>query len=172
MKMSKLVLCAAAICASLGLTRSTNAVASETHVLHRSPSETFGIGIVSYSINHTWAESRSADASCTNNESESWPTFNFCVTNNSSGCRGDVSNATWLGTTSCNRALFQACYRAAPPGTYAYNGVCHQSTNRALAQTPVPFVNFLPVGGSDISYNIFHYYGTSWPWGNWYGAPC
>jgi hypothetical protein len=125
-------------------------------------------------INHTWAESLSNDAYCINDEIEDFPGHDPCISSIPSGCAWmrQSYNYQWSSSQACDRNLFQTCYRGSKPGIYAYNGVCHQSTNRALARTPIPWVNYLPIGGGGVSYNIFHYYGTSWPWGNWYGPPC
>jgi len=171
---NKRFLLAAAIAAALGA-QAPDARANEGHWLHRAGLVNVRVDSQnSFTLNHTWAESASSDANCQNDEIESLTHISPCISNSSSGCAGlrDVVEAQWYGSTACNRGLFQNCYRNSNPGTYAWNGVCHQSTNRALSHTPVPWVNYLPIGGGNISYNIFHYYGTSWPWGNWYGVPC
>jgi hypothetical protein len=57
--------------------------------------------------------------------------------------------------------------------TYAVTGVCHQGTDRALQQTPVPYVNgWGVVDGSGVSYSMFGHFGAWFPWGPTYGSPC
>lgn len=157
----------------LAATSSRDGQANEGSWLHRAPIVTFCVAGLCHSIHHTWAESASADSGCQNDEVQSFPD-GVCLSSSASGCAWmrrswDVQ---WYGSRSCNRGLLQTCYSRSPPGTYAYNGVCHQGTNRALAQTPVPFVHNLDIGGGTLSYGIFHTYGSTWPWGFWYGTPC
>lgn len=175
MKLSTLVLSIVSFGAAIGAHNTPTAHAAEGSYLHRSTiASGFCIAGTCYSVDHTWAESLSSDAGCQNDEIESWNTHDPCTSNTSSGCtslRGAYT-AQWSASQACNRGMMQTCYANSPPGGYAYNGVCHQSSNRALSRTAVPWVSSLPIGGGDVSYNIFHYYGTSWPWGNWYTLPC
>ena len=142
--------------------------------LHRDVAEAFYINFTTYGgANHTWAESigPNYDMLQTWNGGDS----GVCVAGGQGGCASHRPgyNAQWsVVENNLSFNQINQCYLNSKPGTYAYNGVCHQATNRALGPTNLFFVNYYPIGQSDTSYNIFHYYGTSWPWGNWYGGVC
>jgi hypothetical protein len=137
--------------------------------LHSAQAEFFGVNVTQYQINHTWAESTSDDSGGFD-FLQDWPGQSPCIGSGNSGCAGHRPSfiQQWNRSDGTNRGRMQACYQNSSPGTYAWNGVCHQASNRALNASSVPWVSDLPIGGGGVSYNIFHYCGTSWPWGNWY----
>jgi hypothetical protein len=127
------------------------------------------------SYQHTWAES----AGCDDDMLQSWglPGWSgdmLCISGGDSGCAYD----RWLGyldqwssSDPCNDTAFIDSYEGEDPGTYAENGVCHQASNRALFPSTVPWVSDLPIAMGAESYGVWHYCGTSWPWGYWYDCP-
>jgi hypothetical protein len=159
--------------AGLSLLVARGAQADTGSWMHSAQAEFFGVNVTQYQINHTWAESLSNDAGSFD-LLQDWPGQSPCIANGNSGCAGHRPSfiSQWYASNGTNRGWFTQCYRNSSPGTYAWNGVCHQASNRALNASSVPFVSDLPIGGGGVSYNIFHYCGTSWPWGNWYDCGC
>src|SRR5262249_5765010 len=162
---SKQALCAIAAAMGLSVATSNDASASETSWLHRSVALSVNILGTTYWVDHTWAESMSADAGGQNDETQSYPSHAVCISSVYEGCAGHRDSMNWQTSSNhvCNRPQIQACYRNSSPGGYAWNGVCHQATNRALAETPVYWVRYLPINGGTLSYNIFGDYGASFP---------
>ena len=164
-----------------------SAMANESSYLHDAGFINFCVPGFSdcFNLDHTWAES---NQSCPNDAIESFASggsgFSSCfctsTSNTNCGCRQgykwQVSSSDAISCSSFASDI-QYPYQHASPGTYGYNGVCHQASNRALNDTSVPWVNYITgpsgqtIAGSGASYGVWLYCGTSNPWGSALSCP-
>jgi hypothetical protein len=156
-----------------------NVRANEGSWLHKAQVDLFSAGGNTYYIDHTWAESLSAASGAVNDMLQNYPSMSWgaCIsTSSSSGCAGQRPSYTyqWSSSDYENESGFIYQYQNSDfgAGNYAYFGVCHQASNRALQDSTIPYTNSLNISGGGTSYNIFHYCGVTWPWGNWWSCTC
>jgi len=172
------------IALSLGLASDSRAF-TENHWMHRRVAQEFCVGGSCFWVDHTWAESL-GDGSCSNDMVQSKNGFGdhntYCYSHNAgnSACAGARQSYTaqghWAnGVGSCGSVwpLFGVCYANANNGVYGVNSVCHQASNRAYSEAPVPFVRNLGwIAGGWLSFGFYYDFGAWTPGGLSWGPAC
>ncbi len=144
-------------------------------LLHASTETPFLGNPFNVKIRHTWSEAYSA--AYRTNSTQSWMSgVGRCDSRNGiNGCSWAYRSIAYSKHASNNETPAQviAAFNKHIPGTYLWNGVCHQATNRALRNhTPMKRVVDYGVLSSSLSQK---YYGTCGKWDGphgWFGMSC